>query len=49
MSPASLYAQDLSSMDMAGGNDQEDTRGFIRINALRLRAHELILRKTGEA
>ena len=48
-SPTSLYDQDLSSMDMAGGYDQEDARGFIRINALRLRAHELILRKTGEA
>ena len=48
-SPTSLYDQDLSSMDMAGGYDQEDARGFIRINALRLRAHELILRKTGGA
>lgn len=45
----SLYDQELSSMDMAGGYDQEDARGFIRINALRLRAHKLILRKTGVA
>jgi argininosuccinate synthase len=44
-SSTSLYDQALSSMDMAGGYDQEDARGFIRINALRLRAHELILRK----
>jgi argininosuccinate synthase len=47
-SSSSLYDQELSSMDVAGGYDQEDARGFIRINALRLRAHKLILRKTGE-
>ena len=47
-SESSLYDQELSSMDVAGGYDQEDARGFIRINALRLRAHKLILRKTGE-
>ncbi len=47
-SSTSLYDQELSSMDMAGGYDQEDARGFIRINALRLRAHKLILRKAGE-
>ena len=46
-SSTSLYDQELSSMDMAGGYDQEDAQGFIRINALRLRAHKLILRKTG--
>jgi argininosuccinate synthase len=47
-SESALYDQELSSMDMAGGYDQEDARGFVRINALRLRAHKLILRKTGE-
>ena len=47
-STSSLYDQEISSMDVAGGYDQEDARGFIRINALRLRAHKLILRKTGE-
>jgi argininosuccinate synthase len=47
-STSSLYDQELSSMDVAGGYDQEDARGFIRINALRLRAHKLILRKAGE-
>ena len=47
-SSPSLYDQELSSMDMAGGYDQEDAQGFIRVNALRLRAHKLILRKTGE-
>ena len=47
-SATSLYDQNLSSMDLAGGYDQQDAQGFIRINALRLRAHKLILRKTGE-
>jgi argininosuccinate synthase len=47
-SPSSLYDRELSSMDVAGGYDQEDARGFIRISALRLRAHKLILRKTGD-
>ncbi len=42
-SPSSLYDQDLSSMDVAGGYDQEDARGFIRVNALRLTAHRLIV------
>ena len=47
-SSSALYDKELSSMDVAGGYDQEDARGFIRINGLRLRAHKLILRKTGE-
>ncbi len=47
-SESSLYDRELSSMDVAGGYDQEDARGFIRINALRLRAHKLILRKMGD-
>ncbi len=38
-SSRSLYDQDLSSMDIEGGYDQEDARGFIRINGLRLQAH----------
>jgi argininosuccinate synthase len=42
-SPSSLYDRELSSMDVAGGYDQADARGFIRINGLRLRAHKLIL------
>jgi argininosuccinate synthase len=46
-STSSLYDQELSSMDVAGGYDQEDARGFIRLNALRLQAHKLILGKTG--
>jgi argininosuccinate synthase len=42
-SPSSLYDRELSSMDVEGGYDQADARGFIRINALRLQAHQLIL------
>ena len=42
-SPSSLYDQNLSSMDIAGGYDQQDARGFIRVNALRLTAHRLIV------
>jgi len=44
-SPTALYNQDLSSMDIAGGFRQEDSRGFIEINAVRLKAHHAILRK----
>ncbi|MGK7297253.1 MAG: argininosuccinate synthase [Candidatus Wenzhouxiangella sp. M2_3B_020] len=47
-SPSSLYDQDLSSMDIAGGYDQQDARGFIRVNALRLTAHRLILEHSDE-
>jgi argininosuccinate synthase len=47
-SPSSLYDQDLSSMDIAGGYDQQDARGFIRVNALRLTAHRLILEQSEE-
>jgi len=42
-SPSSLYDQELSSMDVAGGYDQTDAQGFIRINAIRLTAHNVIL------
>ena len=42
-SPSSLYNQDLSSMDIAGGYNQEDAEGFIKINAIRLMAHKNIL------
>ena len=45
-SPSSLYNQDLSSMDIAGGFDQTDSRGFIRINAMRLKAHGVILKQS---
>jgi argininosuccinate synthase len=42
-SPSSLYNKDLSSMDIEGGFDQTDSRGFIRINAIRLMAHRAII------
>jgi argininosuccinate synthase len=38
-SPISLYNQHLSSMDVAGGWEPQDSTGFIRINGVRLRAH----------
>lgn len=42
-SPSSLYDKELSSMDIEGGFDQTDSRGFIRINAIRLMAHRAII------
>lgn len=42
-SASSLYDQDMSSMDIAGGYNQEDAEGFIRINAIRLMAHRNII------
>ncbi len=44
-SPNSLYNKELSSMDIAGGFNQEDSRGFININAVRLKAHHVILKQ----
>lgn len=44
-SPSSLYNQDLASMDIEGGFDQKDADGFIKINAIRLRAHYAITEK----
>lgn len=42
-SPTSLYDQKLSSMDIEGGFNQQDSEGFIKINAIRLMAHNAIL------
>ncbi len=36
-SPYSLYNKDLISFDAAGGYNQKDAEGFIKLNALRLR------------
>lgn len=47
-SPSSLYDQALSSMDIEGGFDQTDSRGFIAINAIRLKAHHVIMAKRGK-
>ncbi len=42
-SSSSLYNRELSSMNVEGGYDQTDARGFIRVNSLRLKAHQLIV------
>ena len=47
-SEGSLYDPELASMDVEGGYDQRDANGFIRINAVRLRAHNLILEHVGK-
>jgi argininosuccinate synthase len=44
-STSSLYDQDLSSMDIEGGFDQQDSAGFIKINAIRLMAHNAIMKR----
>jgi argininosuccinate synthase len=44
-SPTSLYNRKLSSMDEEGGFDATDSKGFININAIRLKAHYLVLKK----
>jgi argininosuccinate synthase len=44
-SPTSLYNEELSSMDIEGGFDQTDSKGFIKINAIRLMAHNSILKR----
>jgi len=44
-SPFSLYDKALSSMEIEGGFNAIDTSGFINITAMRLKAHNLILRK----
>jgi len=47
-SPSSLYDQELSSMDIEGGFNQEDSVGFINIHAIRLKAHNAIMTKQGK-
>ena len=44
-SPTSLYDKELSSMDVEGGFNAFDSKGFINIHALRLKAHYLVLRQ----
>jgi len=44
-SPTSLYNQALSSMDVEGGFDSTDSKGFINIHAIRLKAHNVVLRE----
>jgi argininosuccinate synthase len=47
-SHSSLYDQELSSMDIEGGFNQQDSVGFININAIRLKAHHAIMKKQGK-
>lgn len=49
VSPSSLYNKELSSMDIAGGFDQKDSAGFIKINAIRLMAHHAITKRKGKS
>jgi argininosuccinate synthase len=44
-SSSSLYDQELSSMDIEGGFNQQDSAGFIKINAVRLMAHNAIMHR----
>ena len=46
-SPASLYNADLSSFDKDGGYNHLDADGFIKVNAVRLKAQSQ-LQKSGE-
>lgn len=43
-SPTSLYDQELSSMDVEGNYNAVDCKGFIKINAIRLKAHHIVLK-----
>ncbi len=45
-SPISLYNQELSSMDVEGGYNALDSKGFIQIHAIRLKAHHLVLKNS---
>lgn len=47
-SPLSLYNPELSSMDIVGGYDQQDAAGFIKINAIRLKAATAVKNKMGQ-
>ena len=44
-SSSSLYDKEFSSMDLEGGFNQKDSEGFIKINAIRLMAHNAIMKK----
>jgi argininosuccinate synthase len=47
-SPLSLYNPKLSSMDEEGGFNQTHSEGFIRINAIRLKADYAVRKAAGE-
>ncbi len=48
-SPFSLYDPELSSMDIVGGYDQQDAAGFIKINAIRLKANHAVQNKLAKS
>ncbi|MCL4365334.1 argininosuccinate synthase [Candidatus Marsarchaeota archaeon] len=43
-SPTALYNQKQSSMDVEGGFNASDSKGFINVNAIRLKAHNIAMR-----
>jgi argininosuccinate synthase len=47
-SSTSLYDEELSSMHIEGGFDQQDSEGFIKTNAIRLKAHAAIMKSKRE-
>jgi argininosuccinate synthase len=47
-SPNSLYSKELISFDAAGGYNQKDAEGFIKLNALRLRVMGWRDQRTGK-
>ena len=47
-SSTSLYDEKLSSMHIEGGFDQQDSEGFIKTNAIRLKAHAAIMKTKRE-
>ncbi len=47
-STSSLYDKDLSSMDIEGGFNPQDSEGFIKIHGIRLKAHRAIVKHKEE-
>ena len=47
-SSTSLYDEKLSSIHIEGGFDQQDSEGFIKTNAIRLKAHAAIMKTKRE-
>ena len=47
-SPNSLYDQDLSSIDIAGGFHPLDSEGFIKIQSIRLKAYSDMKKRVGQ-
>ncbi len=47
-SSSSLYDKNIASMDIEGGYNQKDAEGFIKINAIRLIAHNKYLNYKGK-